>query len=53
MEAEQVINYERELHEEQETVRNKILESMKDIQDGKGRDYNEFFDELEKKYAYA
>lgn len=37
MEAEQVINYERELHEEQETVRNKILESMKDIQDGKGR----------------
>lgn len=53
MEAEQMINYERELREEQETVRNKILESMKDIQSDKGRDYNEFFDELEKKYAHA
>jgi len=27
-----------------------VLESVKDIKAGKGRDYNEFFDELEKRY---
>lgn len=53
MGAVQAIDYEKELQEEQETVRNRILASMKDIKAGKGRDYNEFFDELEKKYSHA
>ena len=49
----QAIDYEKELQVEQETVRDRILTSMKDIKAGKGREYDEFFDELEKKYSHA
>ncbi|MDD3794996.1 MAG: hypothetical protein PHE06_03300 [Lachnospiraceae bacterium] len=36
---------------EQEAVRNHILTSMKDIKTGKGREYQQFFDELENRYT--
>lgn len=49
----QEIDYERELREDQKAVRKKILESMRDIKAGRGREYNEFFDELERKYTHA
>ena len=45
-----VLQYEQELSENQRTIREMVLESVKDIKAGKGRDYNEFFDELEKRY---
>ena len=53
MEAVRVIDYEEELRDNQKVIRDRILDSMKDIKAGKGRDYNEFFDELEKKYNNA
>lgn len=53
MGAVQAVDYEKELREEQEIIRNRILESMKDVKAGKGREYNEFFDELERKYSHA
>ena len=51
--AQQVKEYKRELDENQRQVREMVLESYYDISDGKGRDCNEFFEELEKKYINA
>ena len=34
----------------QEDVRDMVLDSYQDMQDGKGRDYKEFFSELESRY---
>jgi len=53
MELLQEKDYEREFEENQKIIRDRILESMKDISNNSGRDYNEFFDELEKRYTNA
>ena len=45
------VDYEKEMNENQKAIRDRVLESMSDIKSGKGRDYNDFFDELEKKYT--
>ena len=44
------LDYCREINENQKQVREMAMESHHDIVAGKGRDCNEFFDELEKKY---
>ena len=49
--AQQVLNYRREIDENQKQVREMVMESYRDIAAGKGRDCNEFFDELEKRYT--
>lgn len=49
--AQQVLNYHREIEENQKEVREMVMESYHDIATGKGRDCNEFFDELEKRYS--
>ena len=49
--AQQVLNYHREIEENQKEVREMVMESYHDIAAGKGRDCNEFFDELEKRYS--
>ncbi len=51
--AQQAKEYQRALDENQKQVREMVLESYHDIADGKGRDCNEFFDELEKRYLNA
>lgn len=48
--AEQLFEYSDKVDDRQEQIREKVLESYKDISLGKGRDYNEFFDDLEKRY---
>jgi len=53
MEVMRTIDYEQEFKDNQKVVRDRVLESMKGIKAGEGRDYNEFFDELEKKYKNA
>lgn len=50
MTAAEVLAYEKELEENQRTVRQMVLDSLEDVREGKGRDFNEVFDELEKKY---
>lgn len=49
--AQQVLEYSNDVVEIQKQMRDKVLESYKDISLGKGRDCNEFFDELEKRYT--
>lgn len=48
--AEQILEFVNTVDERQEQIREKVLESYKDISLGKGRDCNEFFDDLEKRY---
>lgn len=48
--SETISQYRREMVENQSEIRKMILESICDMQAGKGRDYKEFFDELEKRY---
>lgn len=50
MTSAEVLAYEKELEENQRTVRQMVLDSLEDVRAGKGRDFNEVFDELEKKY---
>ncbi len=50
--AQQVLDYRRELNENQRQIREMVMESYWDIAAGKGRDCNEFFDELEKRYTH-
>ena len=50
MTSAEVLAYEKELEENQKFVRQLVLDSLEDMRAGKGRDFNEFFDELEKKY---
>lgn len=38
------------LEEHQKEVRNMVLESYQDMVEGKGRDYRQFFAEMENKY---
>ncbi|MBQ8325781.1 MAG: hypothetical protein IJX86_01810 [Lachnospiraceae bacterium] len=49
--TQQLLNCQREVDENQRKVRAMVLESYRDIAAGKGRDCNEFFEELEKKYS--
>ena len=49
--AQQGLDYSREIDENQKQVREMVMESYHDIAAGKGRDCNEFFDELEKRYS--
>ncbi len=48
--AQQFINYRMEVDENQRQAREMVLESYGDIAVGKGRDCNEFFEELEERY---
>ena len=48
--AEQLLEYSTSADDIKEQVRERVLESYKDISLGKGRDCNEFFDDLEKRY---
>ena len=48
--TQQISDYCKEIDENQKKIREMVLESYRDIAAGKGRDCNEFFDELEKKY---
>ena len=43
--------YQDELNENEKQIRELVLESYKDIALGKGREYNDFFDELESRYS--
>lgn len=43
----EVLAYEKELEENQKAVRQLVLDSLEDVKAGKGRDFNEVFDELE------
>lgn len=49
--AQQALNYRREIDVNQKQVRDMAMESYRDIANGKGRDCNEFFVELEKRYS--
>lgn len=49
--VQQALDYRREINENRKQVREMVMESYHDIAAGKGRDCNEFFDELEKKYS--
>ncbi len=49
--AQQVLDYQREIDENQKQIREMVTESCCDIAAGKGRDCNEFFEELEKRYS--
>jgi len=49
--AQKLLDYKREVDENQRQVREMVLESYRDIAAKKGRDCNEFFDELEKSYS--
>lgn len=49
----QMLEYQKELDENQMQVRKMVLESYQDTTAGKGRDCSEFFDELEKRYSHA
>jgi len=53
MEMMQTREYREEVQNNQKIVRERILESVKDIETGKGREHNEFFDALEKRYTSA
>lgn len=49
--TQQRLDYRREIEENQKNIQEMVLESYRDIAAGKGRDCNEFFEELEKKYS--
>ena len=51
MSPEQVLDYRREIEENQKQMWEMVMKSYQDIAAGKGRDCNEFFDELEKRYT--
>ncbi|MCD8248497.1 MAG: hypothetical protein LUC60_01335 [Lachnospiraceae bacterium] len=47
------VNYSTVMEENQKEVRRMVMESYQDMLDGKGRDYKEFFSELESRYKNA
>lgn len=49
--AQQILDYRKEIDENQRQIRDMVMESYRDIAAGKGRDCNEFFEELEKRYS--
>lgn len=50
MTSAEALAYERELEENQKKVRQLVLDSLEDVKKGKGRDFDEVFGELEKRY---
>ena len=46
-------NYAAAMEENQKDVRKMVLDSYHDMEQGKGRDYKEFFAELESRYRNA
>ena len=42
-----------EIEENKKNVREMVIESYHDLQSGKGRDYREFFSEMESRYGNA
>ena len=42
-----------EIEENQKNVREMVMESYQDMQAGKGRNYREFFSEMESRYDHA
>ena len=48
-----VRSYIAEMEENNANVRKMVLDSYQDMKDGKGRDYKEFFSELESRYKNA
>ena len=48
-----VRSYISEMEENNANVRKMVLDSYQDMKDGKGRDYKEFFAELESRYKNA
>lgn len=48
-----VRSYIAEMEENNANVRKMVLDSYQDMKDGKGRDYKEFFAELESRYKNA
>lgn len=42
-----------EIEENQKNVRGMVMESYRDMQSGKGRNYREFFSEMESRYNHA
>lgn len=49
----EALRYEEELKENQRTVRQMVMEGIADVKAGRTQDFNEFFDELEKRYQNA
>ncbi len=49
--AQQVLDYRKKINENQRQIREMVMESYWDIAAGKGRDCNELFEELEKRYV--
>ena len=49
----EAMEYNETIQDNQKVIRDRILESMKDIEAGEGTEYNEFFDGLEKRYKNA
>ena len=49
--AQQALDYQREIEENQTQIREMVIESYHDIAAGKGRNCNEFFEELERRYS--
>lgn len=45
----QDLDYRIEIDQNQKQIRDMVMESYHDIAMGKGRDYNEFFEELQKR----
>lgn len=48
--VQQTLDYQKETEENQKRIREMVLDSYHDIATGKGRDCNEFFEELEKNF---
>ena len=51
--AEQLLDYREEYCKNAKEIRELVMESYRDIESGKGRDCNEFFSDLEKRYLSA
>lgn len=49
--AQRILDYRKEIDENEKMIRKMVMESYYDIDAGKGRDCNEFFDELDKRYS--
>ena len=51
--TQEILKLKKETDENQQQIRKMVMNSYKDIASGKGRDCNEFFDKLEKRYSHA
>ena len=51
--AQEALEYKKETDENQRRIRRMVVDSYEDVALGKGRDCNDFFDELEKRYTHV